>query len=107
MSFFQVQTQQNLPWYSFTSPLSGVQYTLRLRFNSRSNRWILDIADAADNNIIVGLPILVLRDVNGQYVNPGVPPGTFFCINNVGDGSQPTLNSFGLTHSLLYQDPTT
>lgn len=107
MTFFTVETQQNLPWYSFTTPLSGVQFTLRLRFNNRSSRWILDIADASDNDIIVGLPVLVSRDISGQYVTVGVPDGIFFCLDNAGTGEQPTLNSFGLTHSLIYEDPTT
>lgn len=105
MTFFNIPTQQNLPWYRFTATLSGSQYTLRMRFNSRSSRWILDIADAANNDIINGMPILINRDVNGQYVQAALPPGIIFATDDTGQEQQPTLQSFGLTHSLIYGDP--
>lgn len=106
MIFLAVPTQQNLPWYRFTITLSNVQYTLRLRYNNRSTRWILDIADAANNNIIVGMPILLGLNVNGQYVVAALPPGAFFATDDTGAGEQPSLQSFGLTHTLFYADPT-
>lgn len=106
MIFYLVPTQQNLPWYRFATTLSNVQYTLRLRFNTRSQRWIMDIADAANTDILTGLPVLLGRDVNGQYVLAALPPGKFFATDDTGQAEQPTLQSFGLSHSLFYADPT-
>jgi hypothetical protein len=106
VTVFPVPTQQNLPWYITRISLSGTVYTLRFRYNSRMQRWILDIADASNNDLINGLPILINQNVNGQYVITGLPPGFFFAIDTTQQDMQPTLNSFGTINSLFYSDPT-
>lgn len=107
MSLFQVPTVPNLPWYSFKITLSGVIFTVTLRYNPRMERWLMDIGDPSNQPILSGLPILINRNVNGQYVVSGVPSGFFFATDDTGQFTQPTLNSFQLDHSLLYNDPTT
>lgn len=95
-----------LPWYSFRTSLTQVIYTLRLRYNTRMARWILDIADAQNNDIINSLPILIERNINQQYVISGLPSGMLFSTDTTGDESQPVRNSFGIDHLLWYFDPT-
>lgn len=103
-TLFQVPLQSNLPWYQFQITLSGNLYTLTMRFNTRTNRWILDIGDSANNPLVVGLPILIQQNVNGQYVVTGLPNGFFYSLDNSGKGQQPTLNSFQIDHTLYYLD---
>lgn len=106
MSFFTLQASNQLPWYKFTNTLSGIVYTLRFRFNTRMSRWLLDIADAADNDILVGIPVLIQRDLSGQYVIEGLPPGVLFAVDDTNQDTQATRLSFGLDHSFIYSDPT-
>jgi hypothetical protein len=97
----------DLPWYYFAIGLAGVQYTLRFRFNTRMSRWVMDIADAENNDLLTSLPLLIGRNLAGQYSSiPNLPAGTFFVVDETGQNSQPTRYSFGTTHTLYYLDPT-
>jgi len=100
----EIPARNDLPWYKFKITFEGTVYTLRFIFNTRMNRWILDIADSGDNDIICGLPILIERDIAGQYVIVGLPPGILFSRDNQTRVEQPSRYSFGMTHSLLYED---
>ncbi len=105
MTLFQIPTQPNYPWYTFKVPLSGTLFTLIFRYNSRMSRWMLDIADSIGNPIVVGLPILINRNIAGQYSTlAGVPVGVFFATDDTQTESQPTMNSFQVDHTLFYGD---
>jgi hypothetical protein len=106
-TLLQVPARNDVPWYKMKITLSNVVYTARLRYNTRMQRWILDLADTADNDILVGLPVLIGRNINGQYVISGLPPGTVYSSDQTQQDTQPTRLSFGTTHILWYSDPTT
>ncbi len=105
MNFLTIPARNDVPWYRFTIALSGVVYTLRFRFNVRMQRWILDIADSSNKNIIVGLPVLVSRNLFGRFVIDGLPPGSMFVDDLTNKDSQPGRFSFGLEHVLVYAEP--
>lgn len=91
------------PWYQFRVTLTQVVYTITMRYNPRMQRWIMDIGDASNNPIQVGLPILIERNVAGQYVTVGLPPGTIFATcDTAAPLTQPSRLSFGTTHTLYY-----
>lgn len=104
----QLPLSNDVPWYTFQTTLAGTQYTFVLRFNTRMNRWLMDILDAtASTTLIAGLPLLIERDIAGQYAYvTGIPQGTLFCTDDTGAGAQPTRLSFGLDHTGWYLDPT-
>lgn len=105
-AFLQVPARNDVPWYKFTVTLSGQVYTLRFRYNTRMQRWIMDVADSANNDVLNGVPVLIERDLAGQYVFVGLPSGTFFALDLTGQGDQPTRYSFGVAAALIYRDPT-
>lgn len=102
-TFLVYPTNVTYPWYQFRTALSGVVYTITLRYNPRMQRWIMDIADASNNPIQMGLPVLINRSVAGQYVTVGLPPGaTFATCDTAAPLTQPSRFSFGTTHTLFY-----
>jgi len=96
----------DLPWYTFSISLTGVQYTIRMRYNTRAQRWIMDIADGQNNDIIDSIPLLIGRNLVGRFNSDSLPGGEFFVTDDTGAGNQPTQYSFATTHSLWYYDPT-
>jgi hypothetical protein len=102
----KIPVDTDLPWFIYRISLSSTLYTLRFRFNSRMNRWILDIANSQDSSLITSIPLLILRDLNTRFVTPGLPAGGFFCVDDTVSNSQPTRLSFGTTHTLWYYDTT-
>lgn len=106
-TFYTLPARNDLPWYKFKVSLSGSIYTLRFRFNVRMQRWILDIADNADNDLLSGLPLITMRNINGQYVIEGLPNGMLFISDDTDKGEQPTRNSFGKDKTLWFEDQST
>lgn len=106
MTFLLIPARNDIPWYKFKITLSGTIYTLRFRYNVRMQRWIMDISDASDQDIVNGLPLILLRNLNGRFALATLPPGTFFITDDTNQGTQPTRYSFGTTHTLFYADPT-
>jgi hypothetical protein len=92
-----------LPWYDFTMTLDNVRYTLGMRYNSRMDRWFLDIGDAQANPLVVGICLLTGRLLTSQYTSQGLPTGYFFVVDNKSSGKQPGMQSFVTgTHTLYY-----
>lgn len=95
----------DVPWYSFVVTLATVQYTFSMTYNTRMSRWILDIGDASGNLLLAGLPVLIDRNMNGQYFYLEIPQGTLFCVDDTNTDTEPTRLSFGLSNTGWYLDP--
>lgn len=97
--------RNDLPWYKFRTSFSGTNYLVHVRYNVRSNRYIMDLNDPSDNPILVGIPVLISRNLTGQYPTLSIPPGIFVAKDDSGKGTQPTQFSFGVDHTMFYIDP--
>ena len=106
MANFTIPARNDLPWYKFSITLTGAVYTLTLRYNARMDRWMLSISDSSGNDLIVGLPVLIDRNINGRFVVSGLPEGIFVAQDDTNQGTQPTRYSFGIDHTLFYIDNT-
>jgi hypothetical protein len=108
MTFNVIPINISFPWQTSRLALSGVTYTIRFRYNNRSTRWEMDIADGSNNDILDGIVLLINEDLTYQYKTAlaNLPAGTFFVLDNTNQNTQPTQFSFGTTHSLIYADPT-
>lgn len=106
VSIFTIPARNDIPSYKFRVTLSGVNYTLSFRYNGRMNRYILDINDASNNQILSGIPLLTQRSLIGQYRTLAVPVGVPFITDDTGKQTQPTQYSFGVDHTFWYVDPT-
>jgi len=102
----EVPLRNDLFWYHFITTFSGVKYTVHIRYNTRMNRYMMDLNDASDNPILSGIPVLIQRNLTGQYSTLSIPAGTFVATDDTGNENQPTQFSFGLNHTLYYIDPT-
>lgn len=103
---FQIPARNDLPSYRFRITLSGVIFTLVFQYNGRMDRWIVDINDASNNQILAGIPVLINRNLNGQYTTLAIPEGIMFAVDDTGQNEQPTLYSFGIDKTFYYEDPT-
>lgn len=106
MIVFTIPMFTDVPWFRQQVTLSGNLYNLRFRFNVRSNRWIMDIADANNTDVLLGLPVLILRNLNNQFVVTGNPPGVLYADDNSQNDAQPSRLSFGIDHTMYYGDTT-
>jgi len=101
-----VPLRSDLPRYQFRISFSGVIFTAHVRYNTRMQRYLMNICDSSDNPILLGIPVLIERDLTAQYPTLAVPAGTFFVTDDSGQEQQPTQYSFGIDHTMWYVDPT-
>lgn len=105
MTLFTIPVRNDLPFYKFRCTLSGTIFTLQMKFNTRMQRWIMDVNDANGNQIFSGVPILINYDLLGQYTTLQIPEGVIFALDDTNQDTQPTRFSFGLDHTLWYNSP--
>jgi len=103
---YTMPARNDVPWYTFQITLSGSIFNLIFRFNTRNNRWFMDINDAVGNPVLLGVPLLVDTNLFGQYTSLNLPDGIMFPTDDTGTGIQPTLYSFGTECTLWYYDLT-
>lgn len=104
-TYYNIPLTQNATWYSFNITLDSATYVFELRYNTRKDRWILSIYDAAENPLLVGIVLLIERNLSTQYNYLAIPQGVIFCQDDSGQGLQPTLSSFLVDHTLFYLSP--
>jgi hypothetical protein len=99
-----VPVDAGTPHYSESVALGASVYVLTFRYNSRMDRWIMDIADSNANTLLTGMPVLsmasVLRTLKGSV--PGLPKGLLFAADLSGAGADPQLATFGAGCPLFY-----
>jgi len=104
-TYFTIPTDKNLPRYTERVSLSKTTYTLTFAYNTRADRWFLSVMDSVGTPIIMGLPLLVMRDALGPYRTLAIPPGQLVTLDYSGRSTSPGLSDFLLDHALVYIDP--
>jgi len=103
MAALELPVRSDVKSYTFTVELDGTLYTLRFKYNDRTELWTMDIADAINNDILNGVRLLTniaLIDV----VKEGIPPGEFILIDETGEDRNPGENDLGNDVKLIYQE---
>lgn len=90
------------PCYSFTINLSEVTYTLEFFYNSRADRWRMNILDIVGNPVLMAVPLIIERDLTESYRYLKIPPGYLVVLDGPKSHTQPGLSGFMLNHALYY-----
>lgn len=85
---------------TLTIALSGVVYSLRVRYCARVELWVLDIADADGNMLVRNMPMVTGADLLAQYRHLGFGGALIARNADVDDDSPPGFDD--LEGALLY-----
>lgn len=101
----QIPVMTDVPNFIERVELEGTIYNLEFRYNERQELWHMDIRDANDVDLLVGVPLLGGLPLTSRFVGriEGLPPGSFLCVNESGDPETPSYLSFGNGVNLFYQ----
>jgi len=66
-------------FYSYTIGIKQETRTLRFRYNSRSDKYFMDILDAEENPILLSTPLVPLYGLVDQYALPSLG-GDFYLL---------------------------
>src|ERR1700719_665867 len=81
--------------------LAGTVYTLTVRWNDMNGAWTLDMADASQNPIISGIPVVTGEDLLAPYgyLNFG---GQLIAQTTNDTNAVPTMANLGTTGNLYF-----
>lgn len=88
--------------YKITTTLENRVYNFVFKYNVRMDRWVLDIRDYQDNNIVSGLPLLLGVDLLDRFSNEYLPPGKLFTINFEDQYNEGGISDLGNSLFLVY-----
>lgn len=104
MAQIQIPVRNDFPNYEFQVELEGRIFFLGFRFNTRANRWFMDIQDESQTPIIMGLPILTGLPIGSGFTREAMPPGSFWSVDLTGANRNPDRETFGVDVILVYEE---
>lgn len=107
MATLEIPLDISQPDHQFYLDLEKVVYLFHFRLNARSNRWMMSIYAEDGTTLLLGsIPLVVDWDLTGRFKNEELPPGKFAVLDLTGNAEEPTEDSFGTTHILVYVEST-
>lgn len=102
MSILQIPVDSTQAAFEQTMVLDGINYLLRIYWNTRDESWYLDLFATNETSIICGLKLVVNYDFIGFYVQTDVPPGMFILYDDTNSEIPCGRNDLGNRCILLY-----
>lgn len=104
MAILEIPVRSDIPAYQFQISLDGTTFTLHFRFNTRLDRWVMDIHDIDDVEIIQGAVLLYGLPLFDRYKIASLPVGRFILSDETGEERNPGRDDLGDDFKLLYQE---
>jgi hypothetical protein len=102
MAVLEIPVSNDTSFYKFQIALEDAVYILEFRFNTRMDRWLMNILNESEEPILMGIPMLTGIPLINGFVVDGKPPGTFFCYDESGQSRNPDRETFGRDVKLVY-----
>ena len=106
MAIQKIPLRTDLPKYTFSIILDSVVYILSIYYIRRMNRYLLDINDSNDVNLLSGIVVLLGVDFLAQHINEALPPGSLIAVNTEDGQSDAGQGELGDKVILLYEEAT-
>lgn len=90
--------------YEFRVDLDGVTFSISIRINGRSNRWIMDVKDTDDTPLVMGTPLLQGADLIDRFKDQRLPEGHFIMQSLEDETREAGIDDLGENSLLLYED---
>lgn len=107
MAILEIPIRTDVPAYKFQITLEKSVFTLHFHYNSRAERWFMDINDVDDVEIVSGIALLYGLPLVDRYKDERLPLGRFIILDETGEKRNPTRSGFGTDFKLLYRESTT
>ena len=96
--------RSDVPHFTFTAELEGVQYGFDFRWNERAQAWFLALFDGEGDALAHGIRVRAGSPLTHLIVDARKPPGAFAVVDTSGQGRHPGLADLG-TRVLIYYVP--
>ncbi len=105
MPTFVLPTRQDDGNYRQRIVLDGQGFRFRFTYNSRGERWFMDLLDEAGNQLRSGIALLSGHDLLRQHSDFSArPPGVMLVLDPTGQDRDPKISDLGVNQLLMYVD---
>ena len=87
----------------FEITLSGVVFKLKFKVNSRLDRWVMDIYNSEDVELLMGVVMVLGVDFLKQYQDVRLPTGQLYLVNSENATVEATIETLGDNIKLYYE----
>lgn len=100
----EIPISGNIPDDKFTIILDQVVYVLRIKWNSRTGRFVMDISLEDGTILAQGICLCLNSDFMSEFTDSRLPKGKLFVVDTTDKGQEPTEENFGKTTLLMYNE---
>lgn len=94
--FTRIPLQKDLFNYEFSTILNNTIYIIRVYYNRRSFKWLIDIKDENNDPIVMSIPLLIGSQLTKRFVNEKLEDAKYLFIYNTKDiYENPTVETIG------------
>lgn len=103
MSVLIIDVDPTSTYYDELVQLEGLEYLFEFVWSDRDGSWALNIYDQDENQIAVGIKLLLDAPLLRRFQDSRLPPGLLFCNDLSGTGQDMTKASdLGVNVELVY-----
>ena len=88
--------------YDFFIDLEDITYNFEFKYNTRMDRWIMNISDSDLNPIIQGMALVLGLEYLSLYTTDRKPPGQLILFNFENEFVECGRNDLGNSCKLIY-----
>lgn len=104
MATVQLPTRTNLPAYRYRIELDGTVYVLDYEYNSRMDKWLLQVEDEEGDVLIAHVPIVVNWPLFKRFVQQTLPPGVIAAYDSSNQNTDPGRFDLGARVKAVYRE---
>ena len=102
---YDIPVRKDIYSYSMEILLSDVLYTLKFEYNFRDLFWYMSILTPDGVSLLEGFKLVNDYDLLKQYRHIiGLPSGKFIVFDKMNTYADPTIDNFGDTCILIYEE---
>ena len=101
---FEIPITSNDASFKIRTILEEIELVLMIRWNSRFQRWILDILDSGETALVLGIPMHINLELIFRFEVPGLPPGLLLLLDKTGGNVEAGRFDLGDRVALIYEE---
>lgn len=99
--YTRIPLRKNLFNYEFSIVIKNTIYIIRVYYNRRSSKWLIDIKDENNDSIVMSIPLLIGAQLTKRFVDERLEDAKYLFIYNTKDiYENPTTETLGDTCNL-------
>lgn len=84
MSILQIDNDPSLTYYDEIVQLESLEYLLEFSWSDRESAWYCNIYDQDENQLAMGIKLLLNVDLLRRFTDSRLPHGKLICIDSGG-----------------------